>query len=297
MSKLRHFKNINHGCSRLQYCSSVSSTSQDPHASAVVGDESKFFKWDPATGQFSYGQGQESLLSRALDIVDSQSLSSPDSISVIQRQYSENSCREVGVTYKYLNRRVQAISNIFSNIVNHDAEDEKLVLVYLPISLLCTAVILASTLSKIRYCLIFTGFSRQILYQVLATEMVECIVTSHDQYQEIQTLLSNNNLDPVPAVFLDQAGVELVNNLEDEDVEPVFALYTGGPSSLLAGTGAVTGYYQVTSSVRPVEQSTDDLVTQEMGDCSDTSNIEKKFKLEKEKNTSRLNHIQEMLKR
>ena len=78
MSKLRHLKNINHGYSRLQSCSSVSSTSQDPTASAVVSDESRFFKWDPATGQFSYGQGQESLLSRALDIVNSQSVLSFD---------------------------------------------------------------------------------------------------------------------------------------------------------------------------------------------------------------------------
>ena len=131
----------------------------------------------------------------------------------------------------------------------------------------------------------------------MATDIVKCIVTTHVHYKEIQSLVQENNLPQPPALYLDDGNVELVTRLETREVEPIFALYTGGPSSLIAGTGPVTGYYQVTSSVTPHHghQGQDSLVLQDDEREESAQEVEERFKLEKTRNSFRLNYIKDML--
>ena len=118
--------------------------------SSLCEEESRSFKWDSSTGQFSYSQGQEHLLQKALSVLEDLSLHSPDKISMIQRQYCDNKCKEVGVTYSNLQNRVHSISDLYSYLGLESNDNKKIVLLYLPLSLLSVATILASTLSQIR---------------------------------------------------------------------------------------------------------------------------------------------------
>merc|ERR1712227_245076 len=91
--------------------------------------------------------------------------SSPGSLAILLRQYSGVECYQSGITYRELGRRVDSISSILHNI--NTKEENKIFLFYLPVSFLTIALLLSSTLNKIRYCLMFEGFSPSSLNDIL----------------------------------------------------------------------------------------------------------------------------------
>merc|ERR1712227_479572 len=262
----------------------------------VILHENRSFRWDPNSGQFSFSQGQDYLLSRAVHILHHQSTSDPESVAILQGQYQGTNCIEVGISHKNLKNRVDEIANVFDHVAD---EENKICIIILPVSILAVAAVLASTIVQMRYCLIFTGFSNQALYQLLSTGQVGAIIATHDQHSGIQTLLQNHPQISSPVtVHLDNSDNGFITKLESYHVDPIFAIYTGGPFSLIAGTGEITGYYQVTSNVQPgrYDSNCDDIVKVDTNENEDDlETVEKKFKAEKIKNSFRLDHIRDIL--
>ena len=65
---------------------------------------------------------------------------------------------------------------------------------------------------------------------------VGTIVSTHDHHPEIQRLIQDHPHLPAPGnVHLDDSEKGFITNLESYHMDPIFALYTGGPSSLIAG--------------------------------------------------------------
>jgi len=241
-------------CLRTAHLSFINSIDNDvvnTSSSRPQVHDTRSFRWDPNSGQFSYSQGHQELLQSGVTLLQQLAVSHPDSIAVIQRQYQEKNCVEVGCTYEQLWKRVSSICDLIHHTAHPNECTDNICIVYLPISMLTVSVILALTLSNIRYCLIFTGFSSQALYQLLSTGKVASTITSHHYHQELQKMFQVANFPSLPTVNLDPQSQELKKELEKFDVDPMFAIYTGGPSSLIAGTREMTGYYQVSSNVTP----------------------------------------------
>lgn len=151
----------------------------------------------------------------------------------------------------------------------------------LPVSMVAVASILASSASGLKHSLVFPGFSRQALHQLLASGRVSSLVTYHDHCHEVRTLLQEPDLQQrrISSLYLDSGERDYILDFENHHIDPIFALYTGGPSSLIAGkeqsldklsslimifnlgTGELTGFYQATSSVQPqMEDNSFDIV-------------------------------------
>ena len=82
--------------------------------------------------------------------------------------------RQVGVTYRCLRRRVSSISSLLASVA---PASTRVTVVLLPVSVTAVASILA--LARTRHCLVSTEFSAAALQELLATNMVGCLVTSH----------------------------------------------------------------------------------------------------------------------
>ena len=57
--------------------------------------ENRSFRWDPNSGQFSFCQASDNLLSQGVSLLASLSSSQPESIAILQRQYTDNDSYEV----------------------------------------------------------------------------------------------------------------------------------------------------------------------------------------------------------
>jgi len=278
----------------LSFINSVDSDLVQTSSSLPQAHDTRSFRWDPNSGQFSYSQGHHELLQSGVALLQQMSASQPETIAVIQRQYHEKNCVEVGCTYEQLWKRVHSICDLLHHTPHPKESSDNICIVYLPISMLTVSVILALTLSNIRYCLIFTGFSSQAMYQLLSTGKVESTITSHHFCQELQKNFHDANIPFSTTVNLDPLNNRVKRDLEKYDVDPMFAIYTGGPSSLIAGTREITGYYQVSSNVTPGEEN---YVDDGLEVVEDSGEAERKFKLQKTKNSFRLDHIRDILDR
>ena len=58
-------------------------------------DKKRRFKWDQASGQFSFSQEEEAHLHRAVKEMEEMCGQSPDTVAVLLRQYSGQTCSEV----------------------------------------------------------------------------------------------------------------------------------------------------------------------------------------------------------
>ena len=209
------------------------------------------------------------------------------------------------------------MSSISSLLASVAPASTRVTVVLLPVSVTAVASILA--LARARHCLVSTEFSAAALQELLATNMVGCLVTSHTHLPALLPLLQQPDLCQPRVVCLEDSEVDVVSGLDDLHVDPMFALYTGGPSSLIAGmkrfipvlfvdlltsssvfvgTREMSGYYQVTSNVQPNTGANDDdhhIVPVEDEETVEDNEVERNFKKGKETNSFRLNHIRDIL--
>ena len=128
------------------------------------------------------------------------------------------------------------IRDILDNVLEED-QSQGVVVMFLPVSVVAVASILASTASSVRHSLVFAGFSSQALHQLLDTGQVSCVLTDHDHCHKVQRLLQDPSLlrGNISVIYLDSGQKDFISDLEHHHIDPIFALYTGGPSSLIAG--------------------------------------------------------------
>ena len=87
----------------------------------------------------------------------------------------------------------------------------------------------------------FEGFSPSALWEVLSSEEVGCVVTSHDNHHLIRPLLQQSHL--VSSLVLDSQNLKVETDLHTKEISPMFAIYEGGQSSLIAGDMTrISGY-------------------------------------------------------
>ena len=217
----------------------------------------------------------------------------------------------MGVNFESLQRRVSDLCDILDSVVTSD-RGQGVVLMFLPVSVLAVATILAGSASGVRHSLVFAGFSSQALHQLLDTGLVTCVLTDHEHCHKVQRLLQDPSLQPgnISLIYLDSGKRDFISDLENHHIDPIFALYTGGPSSLIAGlkicilqingnfvtlgTGELTGFYQATSCVQPQrEENPSDIVMAD--DDVEEAGTQPSFYEQKLKNDYRLPHIKHIL--
>jgi len=262
-------------------------------------------RWDPDSGQFSLTQGSQ--LEQASLIVRELAVTNPDSVAIIWRKDQQAS--EEMATYSQLNHMMNHIQEIIDEKPSKDSD--AVTLVYLPVSIIAVAAMLACTSIQQRHSLVFAGFSSSALSSLMETGQVGTVISSDywpvltntlhtvvGRWPQIRTI----NLDVNCGVVLPRT-VENLNtdefNLEltesyGEDLSPLFALYTGGETSVIAGLKEEAGYYQVTSNVgiSGVEKLSPPCPN---GEAVPFQTPEQNFKERKRQNTYRLDYIDKML--
>ena len=79
----------------FSFINSVDSDLVQTSSSLPQAHDTRSFRWDPNSGQFSYSQGHHELLQSGVALLQQMSASQPETIAVIQRQYHEKNCVEV----------------------------------------------------------------------------------------------------------------------------------------------------------------------------------------------------------
>eukprot|EP00092_Neocalanus_flemingeri_P026913 GFUD01029173.1.p1 GENE.GFUD01029173.1~~GFUD01029173.1.p1 ORF type:complete len:363 (-),score=96.39 GFUD01029173.1:4-1092(-) len=268
-------------------------------------------RWDPDSGQFSLTQGSQ--LETAAQIVRELAQTNPDSVAIIWRK--DQPMSEEMATYSQLNHMIEHIVNIIDEKDDNSADKttnnlEPVTLIYLPVSILAVAAMLACASIQHRHSLVFAGFSSDALSSLMESGQVECVISSDHWPQLTRTLhtavtnwpqIRTINLDVdcgfVSPCIVDQVNADEFNlelsGMEGEDLSPLFALYTGGETSVIAGLKEEAGYYQVTSNVGLTPVDT-------LPPCGGSEGAlyrtpEQEFKEGKKKNTYRLDYINKML--
>ena len=88
----------------------------------------------------------------------------------------------------------------------------------------------------------FEGFSPCALWEVVSSEQVGCVVTSHDNHHLLRPLLQDSQL--VSSLVLDSHNFKVEADLQTAEISPLFAIYEGGQSSLIAGDMTTDQVYQ-----------------------------------------------------
>ena len=101
----------------------------------------------------------------------------------------------MGVNYESLQRRVSDLRDILDSVEASD-RGQGVVLMFLPVSVLAVASILAGSASGVRHSLVFAGFSSQALHQLLDTGLVTCVLTDHKHCHKVKRLLQDPSLHP-----------------------------------------------------------------------------------------------------
>lgn len=250
-------------------------------------NKNRSFKWDQASGQFSFSQEEEAHLQRAVEEMEEMCRKSPDTVAVLLRQYSGETCSETGITFRELQRRVSSLNLLLQKTNLNDPN--RIFLFYLPISFLTTALLLSSTISQIRYCLMFEGFSPSAVWELVRSGHVGCVVTTHHNHHHLRPLLQDNQL--LSSLVLESRNIKVETDLHSAEISPIFAIYEGGQSSLIAGTGVLDGFYLVTSNLGPAKHKHRGDLTVRTSDC----NSEEEFKQTKLRNSYRLDYIRDIL--
>merc|ERR1712130_51961 len=113
--------------------------------------------------------------------------------------------------------------------------------IFLPVSLRCLASLLACSATQIPHHLFIAGVcsNRRRDIDIKETKSIGIITTS--------SLLENLNLTDSQTLHLEEEDILKWSQSEDNDLSPLFVLYSGGETSMIAGMGEETGYYQVAS--------------------------------------------------
>ena len=260
----------------------------DEIARPSVGGRSA--RWDPCSGQFSFTQTTQ--LQGAMEVVREMVVTNPGSVAVIWRQ--DKPYREHMVTYSQLSEMVDKVVDILKT--GDKTTPVQGTLIYLPVSVLAVAVILACTSLQHRHTLVFAGFSSSALSSLLMSGQVDTVVTSQTWPVLTQTLHTALDRWTGPTITTRYVGnnsdLEMAGNLPDcpsKELSPLFALYTGGETSVIAGVGEMAGYYQVSSNVGLADK---EFITAGEGGGQIQ---EQTFKEGKRNNTYRLDYINKIL--
>ena len=79
----------------------------------------------------------------------------------------------------------------------------------------------------------FEGFSSGALSEVLSSRDIGCVVTSQETHRQVQPLLQSRL--SLGSLVLDSGLISSVADLDTREINPLFAIYVGGQSSLIAG--------------------------------------------------------------
>merc|ERR1711915_1072814 len=199
------------------------------------------------------GYSQDVVLQKAATIVKEKAQTNPDYVAVIWRR--DNPLSEEMVSFSQLSKMIGYVAEALDSAEEHSSPG--ITVLYLPVSILAVASLLACASMNYPHTLILEGFSQNILTTILNKNKVSCLATSDYWPQLARTLevaqsttktpnLKTVNLDPSCGLTC-----PVLKDVEpqDEELDPLFALYTGGETSVIAGLGEVSGYYQVTSNI------------------------------------------------
>ena len=79
----------------------------------------------------------------------------------------------------------------------------------------------------------FEGFSPSALWEMASSDHVGCVVTTQYNHHLLQPLLQDNHL--LSSLVLDSQNIKVEADLHTAEISPMFAIYEGGQSSLIAG--------------------------------------------------------------
>ena len=79
--------------------------------------KNRSFKWDEASGQFSFSQEEEAHLQRAVEEMEEICRKSPDTVAVLLRQYSGETCSEVLTVTVHTNKLIPEMFMITIDLV------------------------------------------------------------------------------------------------------------------------------------------------------------------------------------
>ena len=79
----------------------------------------------------------------------------------------------------------------------------------------------------------FEGFSPSAVWEVVCSGHVGCVVTTHHNHHHLQPLLQDHPL--LASLVLDGQNISVETDLHTAEISPMFAIYQGGQSSLIAG--------------------------------------------------------------
>merc|ERR1712142_850771 len=117
----------------------------------VLEDRGRNMRWDPCSGQFSFSQGSQ--LRGVTHVVKDLAKTTPDSIAVIWRQ--DKPPNEQLVSYSQLELMIDHVVGILNTEDKTVVNEEQGTLIYLPVSILAVAVILARASLQRKHTLVF----------------------------------------------------------------------------------------------------------------------------------------------
>ena len=79
----------------------------------------------------------------------------------------------------------------------------------------------------------FEGFSPSAVWELVSSGHVGCLVTTHHNHHHLLPLLQDDPL--LASLVLDGQNIKVETDLHRAEISPMFAIYEGGQSSLIAG--------------------------------------------------------------
>lgn len=79
----------------------------------------------------------------------------------------------------------------------------------------------------------FEGFSASAVRELVSSGHVGCVVTTHHNHHHLRPLLQDHH--NLASLVLDSQDIKVETDLQTAEISPMFAIYEGGQSSLIAG--------------------------------------------------------------
>ena len=265
----------------------------------VGGPGGQQLQWDPGSGQFSYSQAGEHL-ARAGRLLAGKQLNRPDSAALLCRTsgndglvnlagvgegedgVSSVSCRELGAGAGKVEEQLQESGEL---------QVGNTTLLYLPLGPLAVSTLVACAKAGWSYCPVWAGPGGvAALEPLLATGRVGRLLTSSQWPHLVSRAEDAVATRPGLQLVVLGPGHTPVSRPGPGPgtLDPLFAIYSGGETAVVAGLGELSGFYSVSSSLaarpRPALPP------------AQTGQPERDFKQSKRNNSFRLEYIDRMLK-
>ena len=79
----------------------------------------------------------------------------------------------------------------------------------------------------------FEGFSASAVRELVCSDHIGCVVTTHQNHHHLRPLLQDHQ--NLASLVLENQGFKVETDLQAAEISPMFAIYEGGQSSLIAG--------------------------------------------------------------